>query len=310
MRRPRVSLALAGVLAFTALQAAPASASPPDQSNSRTGNNFQTTHDKNGDCFKSTIQLSGTIQGIDGKAVNAFIGMDLQDAKGAGIDGGGCSGAKRDLSTTTYGVTVHVNYQLTANGVDPSTPGATTTWTAVVPSNTAKVYFEVTPKDASSRSEIGITDQTYYGNTMRPAVTITSNPQTIGPLVMPLNLCGNLSTGTLRGTATKNGKRVNITYASAFSQVNGSGTPGGLGPYGYNNEIYPAAGVGVYSLPYLASGNGKGQAYTIVADYTDGTKDSQGNLSQYSKQFYMYDARGVQHAGIFACKATTFNLTF
>lgn len=278
-----------------------AAAPPVECSSNPSSNNCQTTHNKNGanHCSPLTRSISGAIRGYDGKAVNAFIGLDMTDATGKLVDGGGCSGAQRD-PVTTYGITVHVNYKVNYDGAPASTPGVTMTWNAVIPANVAKIYFEVTPKDDSSKPIYGTTNQTTYGNSMRPAIAITKDDQVISVLNMPVNACGNLSTGGLKGWIYKGGKRVKVSYVAAFSQGSkGSGTPAGNGPFGFNNVTYSTP-TDTYRIPKLASGNSKGQSYTIIAKLSTGE----------SKQFYMLDAHGIQHGGVLACKDTSFNLTF
>src|ERR1700712_4374054 len=162
--------------------------------------NYQTTN-LNKTCSSLSKRISGTIRGYDGNAVNAYIGMDLNTTSGGKlvrIDGGGCSGSGAKLAT--YGITVHVNYQVTSSGVPAGTPDAVTTWYADVPGNTTNIYFEVTPK--------GVSSQPKYGNSMMPSVNITKNPQVISTLNLPVNKCGNLSTGSLKGWIYKGGKRV------------------------------------------------------------------------------------------------------
>lgn len=263
--------------------------------------NYQTTN-KNSTCAPLSKHISGAIRGYDGHAVNAYIGMDLNTTVNGAlvrIDGGGCSGST-SRAGSGYGITVHVNYQLPSSGVDPSSnPDAITTWNADVPSNTTVIYFEVTPKGMSSQPKFGTTDQTYYGNSMRSNISITQNPQTISALNLPVNKCGTLSTGGIKGWIYQGGKRVKVSYVSAFSQIKGSGTPAGNGPFGFNNVTYSTP-TDTFHLPKLASGGGKGQAYTIIARLSTGQ----------SKQFYMLDAHGIQHAGVLACKEVSFNLTF
>lgn len=263
--------------------------------------NYQTTNE-NRQCSPLSKEVTGVIRGYDGNAVNAYIGLDLNTTVGSKlvkIDGGGCSGSGAKLAS--YGITVHVNYQISSQGVAPANdPDAVTTWSAMIPANTTNIYFEVTPKGLSSQPKFGVTDQTYYGNSMRPNIAITKSPQTISTLSLPVNKCGTLSTGSLKGWIYKGGKRVSVSYVAAFSQGSrGSGTPAGNGPFGFNNVTYTSP-ASTYVIPKLASGGGKGQSYTIIAKLADGT----------SKQFYMLDAHGIQHGGVLACKADSFNLTF
>lgn len=253
-------------------------------------------------CQPLSKRITGTVRGYDGKAVDVSIGMDINttvNGKLVRIDGGGCIGAGAG-----YAIQVRVNYQVPSSGVDPSTPDARTDWYADVPANATNIYFETVVRGNSSQPKYATTDQTYYGNSMSGNVAITKNPQVISTINMPVNKCGNLSTGGIKGYIYKNGKRTKLAYISAFSQIKGSGTPAGKGPFGYNNVDFTKIGnkqpVDVFHLPKLASGGGKGQAYTIIAKLPTGE----------SKQFYMLDAKGVQHAGVLACKEVSFNLSF
>lgn len=263
-------------------------------------NNFQTTN-KNSTCVSSTKHIQGRIRGYDGRVVNAMIGMDLNktvNGQLVRIDGGGCSGPS-SRAGSGYGITVHVNYQIPANGSSPSQQAdPRMTWSAEVPSNTSNIYFEAYPKGPSSQPQFGVDNLSYYGYSMQPNISIPSGGRTIPDIYLPLVRCGTLSTGALTGYFYRNGRIVNGVRVQAFSEGAASGgTPGGRGPFGFGMWSN-TSGYRGYTVGKLASGGGKGQAYTVIATLADGT----------TKQFYQYD--GVQHGGVYACKTTRLDLHF
>ena len=267
------------------------------------------TNNKNSTCNGTTKHITGTIKGYDGNYVNAFIGMDLNTTVGGKlvrIDGGGCSGST-SRAGAGYGVTIHVNYNLPAQGAAPgSTNDATFTWYADIPGNTSNIYFEVYPKKVSSQPKYGDTDQTYYSYSMQPNITIPSGGGKMPDIYMPVVKCGTLSTGAVTGYFYKKNSagsyvKVNGVRVAAFSQgPKTAGTPAGKGPFGFGSWTN-TSGYASYTVGKLASGGGKGQAYTLIASLKDGSQ----------KQFYMYNGTtGVQSTGVFACKTARFDLKF
>ena len=252
----------------------------------------------------SDKRITGVIKGYDGRAVNATISMDLNKTVNGRlyrIDGGGCDGAGAG-----YAVNVRVNYQVPPSGADPaSTPDAVTTWYADVPSNASVIFFEVYPRDQASRPELQTTDLSYYSYSMQPNISVGSGGR-VPDIYMPLVKCGTLSTGAATGyfyNKNSRGQYVKVVGAtvSAFSEgPRSAGTPAGKGPFGFGSWSQ-SGNYTSYTIGKLASGGGKGQAYTLIARLKDGTQ----------KQFYMYDGVShVQSAGVFACKSTRYDLTF
>jgi hypothetical protein len=251
-----------------------------------------------GACAPVTKTISGTIQGADNRFVNASINMDLQDSKGRAVDGQGC------LNDPGYGVMVHVNYFLPPEGVDLATtfsdPNATpvTTWSVMVPANVVRAYIEVYPKRSSTQPKFGISDQSHYGNAMRPKLNVFMNTGPV-PIVLPTNDCTQPhATGAVTGRFTIHGKPAVGVYASAFSEGAIPANPLAQGPLGMG--VWQGRS-GTFRIPQLASGSGKGQPYIIFGRLANGT----------SKRFLMYN--GVTHkqfVGIQACRTTTFNLNF
>ena len=80
--------------------------------------------------------MSGTIDGSDGRAVNALIGFDILDKNRRRIDMNG---------RAAYSAYKIINPTLPSTG--GSRTGRTTTWTlSGIPANAAYVYIEVYPK--------------------------------------------------------------------------------------------------------------------------------------------------------------------
>ena len=247
-------------------------------------------------CIGESKVIYGEIRGYDGHAVNALIGMDLIGPDGSTpVDGGGCAGRERAKG---YGVTVRVNYLLGAQGTKVRAGDSRLKWSAVIPATVSKAYFEVYPKSSVRSPRYGNTVHTHYGNAMRPTIDIGPRGGVVSQILLPSVRCGALSTGTLSGRFFHHGRLVNGIYASAFSETGASGTPRGRGPFGFSVWRAPR-GNHSFELPALASGYGRGQAYTVFGRLADGT----------SKQFYM--ARGdSQIAGIRACTRTYLDLHF
>src|SRR5688500_13912203 len=185
--------------------------------------------------------ISGVIDGSDGRAVNALIGIDLQDASGQVLDKNGCV-RSAECPVNSYGVIVNVNRTLPPEGsADTST--ATIHWQADLPPNTATVYIEVYPKN-----ERGVTTETRYGHAMRHSVRVPTEEAI--DLHLPLICSQGGTTGAIRGTATKNGSAIALRRAITWSidQYHPVDRP----TLGWN--IGTTAADGTYVIPNLPSG--------------------------------------------------------
>ncbi|MEO6203932.1 MAG: hypothetical protein ABIO67_00890 [Mycobacteriales bacterium] len=157
---------------------------------------------------EGTYNIGGVINAIDGRAVNALIGIDLQDASGQALDRNGCVRSSA-CPIPSYGVVVNVNRTLPPEGsADTST--ATIRWNATIPANTANVYIEVYPKN-----EKGVTTETRYGHAMRHNVQTPTFDDI--DLRLPLICSAGGDTGEVSGQATKNGAPITLTRAIAWS---------------------------------------------------------------------------------------------
>jgi hypothetical protein len=204
---------------------------------------------------EGTFAIGGTIDGADGRAVNAQIGIDLQDASGQVLHRSGCVRSP-DCPVTSYGVVVNVNRTLPPEGTaDTST--ASITWTAEIPANTANVYIEVYPKN-----EKGVTTESRYGHAMRHNIQ-TPTEESID-LHLPLICSQGGNTGSVSGSATKNGAPIGLSRVIAWSidQYDPIGRP----TLGWN--IGTANSDGTYVLPNLASD----QRYQVWTTTTEGER--------------------------------------
>ena len=101
--------------------------------------------------------VTGDILGSDGRAVDAFIGIDLQDSAGRALTASGATGA------SGYAITMRINQDLDATGSADRT-GWTTRWAATVPSNAVKMFVEVYPRN---KGQYGTTNDVRYGRNLR-----------------------------------------------------------------------------------------------------------------------------------------------
>jgi hypothetical protein len=196
-----------------------------------------------------TVTIGGTIDGSDGHAVDALIGLDLHDASGQALNSDGTA-----RTASGYGIVVNVNSSLPPEGTaDTST--ATISWSADVPANAANVYLEAYPRDASHH-----TNEARYGHAMRHNVPLPPN----GPIDvhLPLICSQGGTTGSIRGTATLGGSPMPLSRVVAWS----------IDPYDPVNRptlgwnIGTAADDGTYVLPNMASG----QKYQVWTTSTAG----------------------------------------
>jgi hypothetical protein len=245
-----------------------------------------------GACQPLNRTLTGTVSGTDGRQVDAFLGLDLLDGRNHPVDGHGCA------SRPGYGMTVHVNYMIPAQGAAPGTvPGAVTTWSIQLPANVTKVYLDGTPKQKASRAVWGATDTSHYGQVFLSGLHIHGGTNGPANVVLPTADChAKFATGTLTGRFLDHGRPARGVRLSIFSAklpgpnalVSG---PGGMAIWNGNATSY--------TVRMLASGPGKGQPYTVLARLANGR----------TKTFVMQD-RKHQFAGIQPCRVTRFDLRF
>ena len=198
------------------------------------------------------IYVGGVIDGTDGWAVNALIGIDLLDASGQVLDKNGCVRSP-ECPVNSYGVIVNVNRTLTSDG-SPDTSTATIDWSAELPPNTARIYVEVYPKN-----ERGVTTESRYGHAMRHSVQVPTDFPI--DLHLPLICDRGGATGNVRGTATKNGAPIGLKRAIAWSldQYHPTDRPS----LGWN--IGTTTAEGTYVIPNLASGQ-RYQVWTTTVE--------------------------------------------
>ena len=201
-----------------------------------------------------SIFVGGEIDGSDGRAVNALIGIDLQDASGQVLDKNGCVRSP-DCPVNSYGVVVNVNRSLPSDG-SSDTGTATIRWSAQLPSNTANIYIEVYPKNES-----GVTTESRYGHAMRHNIQVPTFEDI--DLHLPLICTQGGTTGSVQGTAVKNGAPIGLKRAIAWSidQYNATDRP----TLGWNVGTSSSTD-GTYTIPNLASG----QRYQVWTTNTDG----------------------------------------
>ncbi len=228
----RLRYALVGMLTLSPLvAAAPADAAP---------------------CSTATRKVSGTIQGADGRFVDAQLGFDLIQVVGTerrhinglpGSDKYGCAGHRG------YGFNLRVNKDVPATG---STTTGTKTWTATIPAIVNQVIIEVYPRAAGTPSPV---DDSRYSGALRWKVPI--------PYGKPINITlprvcsagGN--TGYIAGTAkTASGAPVKVDFVGAWSLAKDNNTASPIQGFrtGYGTDR------GTWKIRNLASG----QKYTVV----------------------------------------------
>jgi hypothetical protein len=213
------------------LAAAPASASP---------------------CHTATRTVTGTIQGEDGRFVDAQLGFDLvrvvngvkQHINGLpGADNYGCAGHKG------YGYNLRVNETVPATG---STTEGTKTWSIKIPSNVNMMVIEVYPRAAGRPSPV---DDSRYSGALRWRIPIPYGAPI--NIKLPLVCAAGGKTGYIAGTAkTASGAPVKVDFVGAWSLAkdNNSASPIQGFRTGYGTDR------GTWKVPNLASG----QSYTVV----------------------------------------------
>ena len=200
--------------------------------------------------------LTGTIDGTDGRAVNALLGFDWKDAQGRTLHRSGCVQDRDTCSFAGYGTVLRVNPSLPASGTS-DTATATTSWSVQPPPGARRLFLEVYPQNERLR-----TDNARYGHSMRHSVPLPHD----GPMALrlPLGRCDEGGrVGTVRGTATKDGqpfplRRVLGWSLEAYHPVTRPVLGWGIGT---------ASEDGTFVLPHLAAD----QRYQVWVTAADGT---------------------------------------
>lgn len=234
--------------------------------------------------------LSGTVLGVDGRAVSALIGFDLRDSQGRTL---GASGCVRSPSCPVdgYAVTRRVNFELGATG-SRDTRSHDTAWSVSLPAETARVYVEVHPQGARYAGA----DSARYGASFRRNLPVPYPPGRVAlrlPLVCKPADGGSGTAGYVNGYAKdRDGKRLPLSRITAFSMEPDS------------NALRPLLGVGVgrvepngyFRIDDLVSdvapGQRAGQRYQLIATAEDG------------------EVRRVYGVRVSACKGTARNVVF
>ena len=199
----------------------------------------------------ATKTVTGDVLGSDGRAVDVFIGIDLQDSSGRALKADGSP------STGGYAITMRINQDLDATGSADRT-GWVTRWSATVPSNAVKMYVEAYPR---SKGQYGTTNDVRYGRNLRRFGVPYSLSNV--HLRLPLQCSAGGGTGYVTGYTTIGGVRKQMTRVSAFSIGADSNSMNPI--LGFN--IGTSASNGTFKIPSLAPGS----KYRVFAVRSSGT---------------------------------------
>ena len=202
-------------------------------------------------CYTATRTITGTIQGEDGRYVDAQLGFDLVRIVGdtkqhinglPGSDRYGCAGHHG------YGYNLRVNRDVPATG---STTAGTKSWKATIPANVNLVIIEVYPRAPGNPSPV---DDSRYSGALRWKVPIPYGKAI--HIKLPRVCSAGGKTGYIAGKATKNGAPVKLDFVGAWSMAtdNNSASP----ILGF--RVGTSSDNGVWKVRNLASG----QKYTVV----------------------------------------------
>ena len=199
----------------------------------------------------ATKTVTGDVLGSDGRAVDVFIGIDLQDSSGRALKADG------SLGTGAYAITMRINQDLDAAGSADRT-GWVTRWSATVPSNAVKMYVEVYPRN---KGQYGTTNDVRYGRNLRRF----SVPYSLSNvhLRLPLQCAAGGGTGYVKGVTKIGGVARQMTRVSAFSIGADSNAMNPI--LGFN--IGTSASNGTFKVPSLAPGS----KYRVYAVRSSGT---------------------------------------
>ena len=153
--------------------------------------------------------ISGDVLGSDGRVVDVFMGIDLQDSAGRALNANGC--LRSACGGSGYALTMRLNAGLGAAGSADRT-GWTTSWSASVPSNAAKVFVETYPRNAGA---YGVTNDIRYGRALR-RLSVAGSLAGVH-MRLPLQCAAGGGTGFIGGATTVSGVRAQVARVSAFS---------------------------------------------------------------------------------------------
>ena len=199
----------------------------------------------------ATKTVTGDVLGSDGRAVDVFIGIDLQDSSGRALKADGSP------STGGYAITMRLNQDLDATGSADRT-GWVTRWSATVPSNAVKMFIEAYPRN---KGQYGVTNDVRYGRNLR-RFGVPYNLSNVH-LRLPLQCSAGGGTGYVKGVTTIGGVAKQMTRVSAFSI---GADNNAMNPIlGFN--IGTSASNGTFKIPSLAPGS----KYRVFAVRSSGT---------------------------------------
>lgn len=202
-------------------------------------------------CYTATRTITGTIQGEDGRFVDAQLGFALARVVGdkkyfvdglPGSDRYGCYGH------SGYGYNLRVNPTVPATG---STTTGTKTWKATIPANVNLLTIEVYPRAAGTPSPV---DDSRYSGALRWRLPIPYGKAV--NITLPRTCAAGGRTGYIAGKATKGGVPVKLDRVIAWSLATDNNTASPI--LGF--RVGYATDQGTWKIPNLASGQG----YTVV----------------------------------------------
>jgi hypothetical protein len=201
--------------------------------------------------------MTGTIEGSDGRAVNALIAFDIHRRNGTKIDLNGGGG---------YSATIAVNRQVPVTGAAKG-PGKVTTWSLRMPADAAYVYIEVygkSPHASGHPSMQGPSSQHRYGYALRRALPAASRNVALR-LPVRCGYAGGL-TGGVKGRVTKAGRLVTPSRVRAWSTATDSAANRKI--LGWNmGRAYGASGLYQRYYNMAVHNLAAGQGYTVWVTY-------------------------------------------
>jgi hypothetical protein len=209
-------------------------------------------------CDPPAKSISGTIQGADGRYVDAMIGYDVIDAAGKKIDMGYIKNGYSNIQRMNHCVATSGS---TVGGACAGTGRVITkNFSLKLPSNAAKVYIEVYPKAPNSTDYIsvpgysgvatGSTNLTTYSRSFRRAIPV-------GGAVSNVSIVLPKTCGTPAGTT---GSLVGHVNGLGAGKINAwSMSPDGTPSMGFGSGDIDAHGN--YRIDNLQSG----QRYGVIA---------------------------------------------
>lgn len=196
--------------------------------------------------------VSGDVTGSDFRAVDVFLGIDLQDAAGRVIDRNGC--LKTQCGLAGYAITMRLNPDL---GPEGSTDRSrwTARWVAALPSNAATMFIEAYPRNAG---QYGTTNDIRYGRALR-RFSVPGSLSNVH-VRLPLQCSQGGGTGVITGTTRVGGAARQVSRVSAFAI--GADNNGANPILGFN--IGTSAADGTLRIPSLAPNS----RYRVFAVYS------------------------------------------